>query len=126
MKMTTKALILPFLMAALLFAISACDGGSGSGGSSLSKQASKCPIELEIDRHRVLVTSLVDTVTIQNIQLNRGNVKLSDGLFEEEANTLPRTIKFGETTKFYAYLSNNSIREVVVQTNMGTWTFTLN
>ena len=101
--------------------------------------AAECPIEVQVALNMISVTSLADTVTIQGVQINRGNLKLIPGLSDmvqamsEKIQTgvekepeirLPATLKFGEAAGYTADTRmGGMIREVEVQTNMGNWTF---
>ena len=89
------------------------------GASSCSDE--KSPIEVKLAQDswyglHIAVISTVDTVTIRDVQINRGNMK------PFPAPSLPKTLKFGEDVKFPSLNSNP--KEVEVQTNLGTWTFT--
>jgi len=90
--------------------------------------AAECPIEVKVVQDRlaagIRITSIADTVTIQGIRVNRGNVKLLDEipLVGIKGSPLPVTLKFGQ---YAAYVTEPApIREVEVQTNMGNWKFT--
>ena len=116
--MKLRNLILPFVLL-VLFGASAC-------------QAAECPVEVQaIPMLGIKITSVTDIVTIQSIQVNRGNVKIVPSLFERLAASnqkrepnleLPATLKFGESKTYET--SSSSIREVEVQTNLGNWKFT--
>jgi len=105
--MKLKNLFLPLVLLAVMLFGATC-------------WATECPIEVNIKVETripfVEIASLVDTVTITDIQLNRGNIKLPSSVI------LPKTLKFGETTRIWH--NNGTIREGTVQTNRGSWTFT--
>ena len=106
--MKLRNLILPLMLAVLLGA-SACN-------------AAECPVEvvrkIEGLNSNLIFTSVVDTVTIQEVKGNRGDAEVSNSLF---ARPLPVTLKFGE--KWVGVAPFNTIKELEVQTNVGTWTF---
>ena len=114
--MKARNIIFPLLFVfAVLFSASACDGVGSS---------SKAPVELELSQKRtgfgdiwpyLTITSIVDSVTIQDVKLNRGNVTWT------EANKFPKTLKFGRSIGGH-FLA--TLKEVEVQTDKGTWTFT--
>jgi hypothetical protein len=93
--------------------------------------AAECPVEVKVVplttsplSFCVEITSITDTVTIQNIQANRGNVKFPASRIDGKEQ-FPKTLKFGEQGIFIPEPNKIVIRELVVQTNLGTWTFTI-
>ena len=81
-------------------------------------QAAECPIEVKVSQREGLkIIAIVDTVTIQDVKVNRGNTKV-DGL-----GSLPETLKFGTEKKFIVFTSLDALKEVEVQTNLGNWAF---
>ena len=104
--MKLSKLILPLMLFVLvLFGAGVCN-------------AAECPVEVKSGWHSfygpdITITSIVDTVTIQNIQWDRGNKEPFSGP------SLPNTLKFGEEMKYIGIKA----KEVKVQTNKGTWTF---
>lgn len=59
------------------------------------------------------VTSMVDTVKVNSIKINRGNCKSSGSGSQ---------LKFGENARFYT--SNCDVKEIEVNTDDGSFTFT--
>ena len=97
--------ILP-LMLLVLFGAGAC-------------YAAECPIEVKVIRRgEITATAIVDTVTIQDIKANRGN---ADSYYKKDL--LPITLKFGET-RYLPIEPLITIKEIEVQTNLGSWKFT--
>ena len=133
--MKLRNLILPLVLLVLL-GVGTC-------------QAAECPIEVKVKLQPmgpadITITSVADVVTVQNVVINRGNVKPFDfsdteGIklavskappnefnpFYALENPPPlrqKTLKFGETWMLLA--STSTIKELEVQTNMGNWKFT--
>jgi len=87
----------------------------------------KCPVEVELLRNPAVpalavakISAITDTVTITAISANRGNTAVSDhGRFP-----LPQTIKFGNYIYAGISTSVSSVKEMEIQTNQGSWTFT--
>lgn len=83
------------------------------------------PIKIEMDGRDTTgaimkITSLVDNVTIMGLTINRGNCSIIDN------NTINKVkkvfnIKYGQYVEYH-YMSDCSVLEVSVDTNMGTWT----
>ena len=120
--MKLRNLILPLILVAPLLFGTTC-------------YAEESPLEMVVrSRHPALgipcleVTCIVDSVTIQGLILNRGNVQLvppDNRLFGHMVPKFPTTLKFGER-KYFLWESESpgAIREVVAQTNQGRWTYT--
>ena len=109
--MKLRNLILP-VMLVLLLGVTVCYA-SGS----------KAPIEVKVESNQhgsgIRIVSLVDTVTIQNVIINRGNSPL---IKHPQLPGLPYTIKFGQDT-VYATKSTRVI-ELEIQTDKGNWKYT--
>jgi hypothetical protein len=87
------------------------------------------------DNMTLILTSVIDSIEIQNVTVNRGNCGYTwkGNLYETSSGDLTTktpgtehspttaTLKFGEELKFFICL--NPI-EAVVKTNLGQWTFT--
>ena len=104
--------------------------------------AAECPVEVKAKRNGIgkpviAIVSTVDSVTVQNVVINRGNVKIApkmesvnkprNGEAFIEAVEVPRfpfTLKFGEESNYIEYMGVSSPREIEIQTNLGNWTFT--
>lgn len=105
-----KKLWFPLMLLFILLNVSACNAEQ------------ECPVEVQVETindethpYNVIVTSVTDSVTINDVIVNRGNAKplLSA--------TKPATIKFGEIV-FEQWFSL-APKEIEVQTDMGNWTF---
>lgn len=71
----------------------------------------------------VKVTSKADEITIEDMQVNRGNCKVKK--YAEAMNkglTFPRTLRFGEAYEYY-YHRPCELTEVEVITDLGDWTW---
>lgn len=73
----------------------------------------------------LFITSLEDSVTIEGVEVNRGNCK------KEDNNTFPLTMKYGDTARFYFNLAGNTTytgvcqyKEAAVTTKEGSFVFT--
>ena len=93
--------------------------------SSCTTYADKneCPVEVQplsnANSTVIRIESVVDTLTVYNVKLNRGNAKL-DSLAKTEKD-FPITLKFGE---FFSVITwTPSVREIKIQTDQGDWTF---
>ena len=85
---------------------------------------SSAPIEVKLDTSSWLgfdrflrVQSLVDSVTITGMSLNRGNCG--------KVNNINATILFGQV-RSYPVIACNPLKEVTISTDHGEWTFDLN
>ena len=93
----------------------------------LTNRPNSAPIEVRIDSvnpsenlgfDRFLrVQSLVDSVTITGMSLNRGNCG--------KVNNINADIKFGQV-RSYPVIGCNPLKEITISTNHGEWTFNLN
>ncbi|MBN6070362.1 hypothetical protein HYE53_04500 [Aggregatibacter actinomycetemcomitans] len=87
--------------------------------------ASNSPVSLTLGQEGNLsvikVHSEVNKVTIKDISVNRGNCSVTKGGLSGTDNGV--TV-FGESQSYYAPRCN--VKEVVVYTDQGNWTFTLN
>jgi hypothetical protein len=107
-----------------------CAVGSGfvvHAVSDLRAQTSgvgSAPIEVRVDKvnpseylgfdHFLRVQSLVDSVTITGMSLNRGDCG--------KVNNLNANIKFGQV-RSYPVISCNPLKEITISTDQGEWTF---
>ncbi len=67
----------------------------------------------------VNITAIDDSVTLEGIMLNRGNIKMN----ELDLKRLPHTLKYGESFAFPAFYN---LREVQILTrDKGAWVFTV-
>lgn len=92
--------------------------------------AEQAPITVELGKHYnqlskgfnplVTVTSDVDSIAIRDVILNRGNCKV----FAYDLGQIRRKLKYGESVT-YRTNTCERIREVVVETDQGSWTYTL-
>ncbi|MFZ3325121.1 MAG: hypothetical protein WA231_04180, partial [Methylocella sp.] len=69
-----------------------------------------------------IITSLIDTVTIQNTIVNRGNCHAFNVV--GNPNFVPLTLKFGEVASIM--VTCEKVLEVVVSTDRGDYSFTWN
>ncbi|HDS3795052.1 hypothetical protein ACV1MK_24405 [Klebsiella michiganensis] len=74
----------------------------------------------------VVVTSLDDSIKVENIDVNRGNCRIDNQkyLYSKNKETiLPVTLRYGQSVKVNFY--NNCVAsEVVVTTDKGGWRYT--
>lgn len=92
--------------------------------------AEQAPISVELGQHYnqltkgfnplVTVTSDVDNIAIRDIVINRGNCKV----FANDLGQLRRKLGYGQSVT-YRTNTCDRIREVVVTTDQGTWTYTM-
>lgn len=89
----------------------------------------ECPIEIRSKdlSTGVEITSVVDTVTIYNAQINRGNFKFNimkaPDLFKNI--NFPVTLNFGERIALWSFnLEGSRIKEVIIETDKGSWVVT--
>lgn len=93
------------------------------------------PVKVETSNHvhpagtryaTVVVTARDDTVTVKNIDVNRGHCRIDNQkyLYSSKKDTiLPATLQYGESVKVNFY--NNCVAsEVVVTTDKGAWRIT--
>jgi len=76
----------------------------------------------------VVVTSLDNTVKVDNIDVNRGNCRIDNQkyLYSKNKETiLPATLRYGQSVKVNFY-KECVASEVVVTTDKGAWRFTYN
>ena len=114
--MKFKYTFLPLLLF-LLLGVTACNADE-----------SKCPIEVSTEHYannpnfasEVKVLSLVDSIVIQGVNVNRGNVKATYWI----TNPVPHTLKYGTAFMTRVAAPQQNIKEVEVQTDQGSWTFT--
>ncbi|EMG31019.1 hypothetical protein [Campylobacter showae] len=102
------------------------------------EQATEPVIELKVGNYvevltraslaTLIITAVDNDVSINSIILNRGNCSVQDkigniftGKFEK---VFPMKMQYGQQRKLGTYCQN--IKEVVIETNKGTWTFTVN
>jgi len=97
--------------------------------------AAECPVEVKINPRNIagypeiIIISTENSVTVKDVILNRGNVKVTpvrsskvvNGRWEERPR-FPLTLKFGEDDRFP--IERVIIREIEVQTDKGACTFT--
>lgn len=74
----------------------------------------------------VVVTSLDDSINVENIDVNRGNCRIDNQKYLSSKNKetiLPATIRYGQSVRVNFY--NNCVAsEVVVTTDKGGWRYT--
>ena len=74
----------------------------------------------------VVVTSLDDSIKVEDIDVNRGNCRIENKKFMSSVNKetiLPATLRYGQSVKVNFY--NNCVAsEVVVTTDKGGWRYT--
>lgn len=74
----------------------------------------------------VVVTSLDDSIKVEDIDVNRGNCRIDNKKFMSSVNKetiLPATLRYGQSVKVNFY--NNCVAsEVVVTTDKGGWRYT--
>jgi hypothetical protein len=98
------------------------EGGLGA----LTNSVSSAPIEVRVDAVKpseylgfdrfLRVQSLVASVTITGMSLNRGNCG--------KVNNINANIKFGQV-RSYPVIACNPLKEVTISTDHGEWTFNL-
>ena len=109
------------LLVPLLFGITVC-------------WAAECPVEVTFNHHKgiITITSVVDTVTIQDVKINRGNTEADIVIVKGQlVNLLGEKTKFPIALKFgdAAGIVGGSLfvpvtpKEVEVLTNLGSWKF---
>ena len=102
---------------------------------SVRAQAQECPLKITRSicitprrniRHLLNFVSVVDSVSINEIIVNRGNCKTMQVVSSCQAITnypgFPTELKYGQTHTLGSSCDN--VLEVVVETNRGQWTFT--
>jgi hypothetical protein len=92
-----------------------------------TNSVSSAPIEVRVDTvnpseylgfdHFLRVQSLVDSVTITGMSLNRGDCG--------KVNNINANIKFGQI-RSYPVIACNPLKQVTISTDRGEWTFDLN
>lgn len=74
----------------------------------------------------VVVTSLDDSIKVENIDVNRGNCRIDNQKYLSSKNKetiLPATLRYGQSVRVSFY--NNCVAsEVVVTTDKGGWRYT--
>lgn len=74
----------------------------------------------------VVVTSLDDSINVENIDVNRGNCRIDNQKYLSSKNKetiLPATLRYGQSVRVSFY--NNCVAsEVVVTTDKGGWRYT--
>ena len=105
-----KNLWFPLMLLFILLNVSACNAEQ------------ECPVEVQVETrndksypYNVIVTSVTDSITINDVIVNRGNAK---PFWSVEK---PVTIKFGEIVSEQGF--SRAPKEIEVQTDMGNWTF---
>jgi hypothetical protein len=109
-----------------------CAIGSGlvvyavGGLRAQTNDVSMAPIKVRVDvvnpseslgfDHFLRVQSLVDSVTITGMSLNRGDCG--------KVNNMNANIKFGEV-RSYPVIACNPLKEITISTDRGAWTFNL-
>ena len=81
------------------------------------------PIEVKIATDGVSIQSIEDVVIIKDVKANRGNATLLYPFLIGRDPLLPRTLKFGESLVGVSPI--HAVREVEVQTDKGSWIFTV-
>lgn len=74
----------------------------------------------------VVVTSLDDSIKVENIDVNRGNCRIENKKFMSSVNKetiLPATLRYGQSVSVNFY-NNCMASEVVVTTDKGGWRYT--
>jgi len=72
----------------------------------------------------LVITSLVDNITVQNTVVNQGNCLSTDDTPGPQEKFIPKTLKFGEFLP--VRLGCLKVLEVVVSTDLGDYSFTWN
>ncbi|SET69144.1 hypothetical protein [Kosakonia radicincitans] len=93
------------------------------------------PIKVETSNHvhpagtryvTVVVTSLDDSINVENVDVNRGNCRIDNQKYLSSKNKetiLPVTLRYGQSVSVNFY--NNCVAsEVVVTTDKGGWRYT--
>ena len=89
----------------------------------------ECPIEIrskDLSTY-VEITSAVDTITIYNAQINRGNFKFFPAKASDVFTKIefPIMLNFGEILILGSWLPQGSrIKEVILETDKGNWAVT--
>ena len=81
------------------------------------------PIEVQIATDGVSIQSIEDVVIIKDVKANRGNATLLYPFLIGRDPLFPRTLKFGESLVGVSPI--HAVREVEVQTDKGSWIFTV-
>lgn len=86
----------------------------------------ECPVEVTSKNLSmgVTLTAVVDSVTIHEVQINRGNFPSTILPFTNKADKFPVTLNFGDTLGVGTLFSTGRVKEVIVETDKGNWTFT--
>ena len=98
--------------------------------------AESAPLDISVEtfpaQHNIKVTALANNLNVTDIVMNRGNceVKLAQTRLQLIQNKprprYPVAIQYGQSTQAYALTHNCEVREIMVQTNQGDWTWTFN
>ncbi|ECJ2453599.1 hypothetical protein JGY68_000095 [Salmonella enterica] len=87
------------------------------------------PIEVQLNQNsawgtmtNLIITGTANNVTINDVVVNRGNCTMGLYNYGPHKETRQRTLKYGEQTR-YSFNTDCNIREIVVKTNIGNWTF---
>ena len=114
--MKPRNFIFPLMMLLVLFA-----------GVNVCYAETECPVKIELipptsnksNYSIIQITSVVNSVTITDLIVNRGNNKVGESWLPE----IKKELKFGQSVRPTVY-GSNSILEIEIQTNLGSWTFT--
>lgn len=112
----------------VLFALSACSSNDNNDSSS----SDKAPVELSFSTEEapneyypfpyvsyLNIQSVVDHVSIFHVSINRGNCSVSSWL----GNNGSSYLKFGQSRQASLRCQDTQVKEVVVDTDQGSYTF---
>lgn len=106
---------------ALAMLMVGCGGGNENPPIEVSKGVDYNPYALTHSKEfdYLMISSIVDSVEIKEVIVNRGNCKLST------ANLLnKKVLKFGDNERYLFSPKRCNIKEAEIHTNLGNWTFT--
>lgn len=130
-----KKIVLALCFVGVIGLISGCDENASGGEAPISVSLQERYIDMfgiPITRQYIIITSLVDSVTITNIVVNKGNpkcAKLSNMLaqnmaqYEQYVNGFNKVLAYGDTVG-YGASGCDRVLEVKIETDKGDWIFT--
>ena len=135
-KIPLAIICVPILIIGIYTILHDFDINGNSGIGPYAAKTNRAPIPVEIHTSNIIgnwilssngingkieILSIVDSVIINDVKLNRGNAKIR--LFPLfSPSSLPVTVKFGEIINIYSYILDTQILEIEIQTDKGTWT----
>ncbi|ANS86556.1 hypothetical protein VSVS12_02817 [Vibrio scophthalmi] len=98
--------------------------------------AGSAPLDIRVStaptQHNIEITALANNLAINAVVMNRGNCEVQRSLTRlqiiqnKPRPRFPVTLQYGQTIQAWALKSQCAVREIMVQTNQGDWTWTFN